>query len=57
LFELDGQRLLQRVVKDGVAGGVGEVGEDDGVFFGELGGLACAPEVEAGSEGGEPDNS
>ena len=32
---LHGHALAQSSVKDGVAGGVGEVGEDDGVFVGE----------------------
>ena len=36
LFELRGEALTQGAVEDGVARGVDEVGEDDGVFFGEL---------------------
>jgi len=48
LLELRGQRLLQRAVEDAVAGGVDEVGKQDGVFFSESGGLTgaeieCAP--------------
>ncbi len=35
LFEIDGEGLLERAVEDRVAGGVGEVGEDDGIFLGE----------------------
>ena len=35
LLELDGQALAQGVVKNGVTGFVGEVGEDDGVRFAE----------------------
>ena len=34
--------LLERAVKDAVAGGVDEVGEHHGIFFGELGGLVRA---------------
>jgi len=33
LLQLDAQGLLQRVVKDSFPGGVGEIGEHDGVFF------------------------
>ncbi len=36
LFELDGESLFEGVVEDGVAGGVGEVREDDGVLLGEF---------------------
>ncbi len=42
LFELDGESLLKGVVEDGVAGGVGEVGEDDGVLLGEFCGVGGA---------------
>ena len=35
MSELRGESLAQAVVEDVVAGGVGEIGEDDGVFFGE----------------------
>ena len=40
LFELYRQRLLERVVEDGITGGVDEIGEDDRVFLGERMGLA-----------------
>jgi hypothetical protein len=39
LFKLDGKRLPQRVVEDGLASGVGEVGEHQFVFVGERVGL------------------
>jgi hypothetical protein len=35
LFEIDGQGLFQRSVEDGIAGGVGEVGEDAVVLLGQ----------------------
>ena len=35
LSEFDAERLLERVIEDRVAGGVGEVGEHDRVFLGE----------------------
>jgi len=35
LSELDAQSLLERVVEDGVAGGVGKVGDHDCIFLGE----------------------
>ena len=41
---MHGQRLLQGSVKDGIAGGIHEVGENDGVFFGEGAGAAGAQE-------------
>ena len=44
LLQLDGQGLLQRSVEHGVAGGVDEVGENYGVFFGEGAGAAGAEE-------------
>ena len=54
LFELDGEGLFESVVEDGVAGGVGEVGEDDGVGLGEFGGVGGAVIKEAGdSEEGD----
>ena len=34
-FELNGQRFAERAVKDGFAGAVGEIGEDQHVFVGE----------------------
>ena len=37
LFQLRREALAKRAIEDGVAGGVDEVGEDDGIFFGELG--------------------
>ena len=37
LLQLDREPLLQRVIENRVAGGVGEVGQDDGVFVSELG--------------------
>ncbi|HXM17078.1 MAG TPA: hypothetical protein VN933_17685 [Candidatus Eremiobacteraceae bacterium] len=41
---MHGQRLFQRAVENGVAGGVDEVGEQYAVFLGELGGLSGAKE-------------
>jgi hypothetical protein len=35
LLQIDGQRLLQRSIKYCVAGGVGEIGENERVFRGE----------------------
>ena len=32
---MHGEGLLQRAVEDGIAGGVGEVGEQDEIFFGQ----------------------
>ena len=43
LLQGNGQRAFQRLVENGIAGGVGEVGENDGVFVGELGGAMGAP--------------
>lgn len=40
LPELHGQRLLERIIKDGIPGGVGEICENDGVFLGQGLGLA-----------------
>ena len=37
MSQLRGEGLAEAVVEDVVAGGVGEIGEDDGVFFGERG--------------------
>ena len=51
LLELDGQRLLQGSVENGIAGGVDEVGEDDGVFFGERVGAAGAKEQASADQG------
>jgi hypothetical protein len=45
LTEIDGEGLLKRVVEDGIAGGVCEIGEDDGVFGSELRGSTRVPEV------------
>jgi hypothetical protein len=36
LIELHGQTLAQRAVENGIPRRVGEVGEDNSVFFGEL---------------------
>jgi hypothetical protein len=36
LLQLRGKALAQGVIEDRVAGGVSEVGQDDGVFVGEL---------------------
>jgi hypothetical protein len=35
--ERDGKRRLQGVVEDGIAGAVGEIGDDDGVLVAEAG--------------------
>ena len=35
LVELHGETLAERAVEDGIAGGVGEIGKDDGVFGSE----------------------
>src|SRR5208282_583253 len=53
LLELDGEGLLQGSVEHGIAGGVDEVGENDGVFFGEGGGAAGAEEQASGDEGSD----
>ena len=55
LFELGGEALAESAVEDGVAGGVGEVGEDDRVFVGEFGGVGGA-EIEVGGAGGDEDD-
>ena len=47
--------MAKGAVEDGVAGGVGEIGEDDGVFVGEFGGVGGA-EVEVGGAGGDDDD-
>ena len=52
LFELDGEALAQGAVEDGVAGGVGEITEDDDVFFGEFW-RAMHEEVRPGRERGD----
>src|ERR1700730_2562860 len=50
LLELGGEPLAERAVKNRVAGGVSEIGEYDGVFFGKLrGGDGAMPEVEGNS--------
>lgn len=49
LLELDGEGLLERAIKDGIAGGVDEIGKDDGVFVRER---ACVPrEIDKSDEG------
>ncbi len=57
LFEIDGEGLLEGAVEDRVAGGVDEVGEDDGVFLGEgcsFRHRSCRPraQVERSPDGG-----
>ena len=47
MLKLGGKALAQGAVENGFAGGVGELGEDDGVFVGEFGGMGGA-EVEVG---------
>ena len=47
--------MAKCAVEDGVAGGVGEVGEDDGVFVGEFGGVGGV-EIEVGGAGGDEDD-
>jgi hypothetical protein len=39
LFELRGETLAKSAVKDGVSGGVGEIGQDYRVLLGEFGGV------------------
>ena len=48
--ELDGERLLQGSVEHGIAGGVDEVGENHGVFFGEGVGVTGAEEHASGNQ-------
>ena len=43
LCQTDRERLLERVVETGVAGGVGKVCDDDLIFVGELGSSMRAP--------------
>ena len=50
LREIDGERLLQRVVENGIAGGVGEIRDDDGIALGEFRGSPRMPEVKPGGE-------
>ena len=45
LLQLRRKSLPQRAVKNGIAGGVGEVGQNDGVFFGELGRVSMQEEI------------
>ena len=52
LFELDGESLFESVVEDGVTGGVGEVGEDEGVGLREFGRVGGAV-VEEAADGEE----
>jgi hypothetical protein len=52
LLELDSKGLLQCSIKNRVAGGVDEVGEDDGVFVGKFGGVCGAPVKPDGEKDG-----
>ena len=49
LLKLHRQRLLQRAVEYGIAGGVHKFGEQNGIFFGELL-SAVRPRVQAASD-------
>src|ERR1035438_7998200 len=55
LLKLYRQSLLQRFVENAVAGGVGEIREDDGVFLRQRGSLARAPVETAGNRGDKHD--
>jgi len=54
LFQVCGKGLFERAVEDGVSGGVGEIGENDGVGFLEFG-RAMSDEIRADSDGGDQD--
>jgi hypothetical protein len=55
LGELRGEALAQRAVEDGVAGGVGEIGQDDRILRSQL--RPARPEiVEACDDGGEDEH-
>jgi hypothetical protein len=55
LFKLGGEALTKCAVEDGVTGSVGEVGEDDGVFVGEFGGVGRVEVEVCGARGDEDD--
>ena len=56
MSELHRQRLLQRIVKDRIAGGVGEVGEDDGVLLGQRRCWTRAEVETTTNQGGDDDH-
>ena len=56
LLELNGQRFFQRRIEDRVAGLIGEVGENELVFVGQLHGLMFAPVESAGKQGQQEDH-
>ena len=53
LFQLHGEGLFEGAIENGIAGGVDEVGEDDGVFVGEGASVARGEEVSSDGDGGE----
>ena len=55
LFQVSGKGLFERAVEDGVSGGVGEIGENDGVGFAEFG-RAMRNEIRTDSDGSDQDD-
>ena len=55
LLELNGQRFFQRGIEDRVAGLIGEVGEYELIFVGQLHRLMLAPVESAGNRGQQED--